>query len=130
MLRKIPILSNEVGGETDILIGIKYLQYHPQEVWKSKAGLAVLDSWFLSVDGTTGVIGGPHAVFTEVDRQHYSTQIVNNNVEAQSNLVTTQSYYASNVYRYRDAYFINREMPLLGDKSHDIIGIDPICGTI
>ena len=46
LLRKIPILSNEVGGETDILIGIKYLQYHPQEMWKSKAGLAVLDSWF------------------------------------------------------------------------------------
>ena len=57
---------------------------------KSKAGQAVLDSCFLSVDGTTGVIGGPHAVFTEVDRQYYSTQIVNNNVEAQSNLVTMQ----------------------------------------
>ena len=49
--------------------------------------------------------------------------------EAQSNLVTTQSYYASNVYRYRDVYFVNKEMPLLGDKSHDIIGIAPICGT-
>ena len=30
---------------------------------------------------------------------------------------------------FRDAYFINKEMPLLGDKSHDIIGIYPICGT-
>ena len=129
MFRRIPILPNEVGGETDILIGIKYLQYRPQEVWKSKAGLAVLDSCFLSVDGTTGVVGSPHVVFTEVDLQYYSTQIVNDNVEAQSNLVTTQSYYASNVYRYRNAYFINKEMLLLGDKSHDIIGIDPICGT-
>ena len=30
---------------------------------------------------------------------------------------------------YRNAYFINKEMPLLEDKSHDIIGINPICGT-
>ena len=72
MLRKIPILPNEVDGETYILIGIKYLPYHPQ-VWKSEAGLAVLDSCFLSVDGRTGVVGGSHAVFTEVDRQYYST---------------------------------------------------------
>ena len=83
LLRKIRILPNEVCGETDILLGIKYLQYHPQKAWKSKAGLVVLDSCFVSVDGTTGVIGGPHAVFTELDRQYYSTQIVNNNVEAQ-----------------------------------------------
>ena len=52
---------------------------------------------------------------------------MNNNIEAPSNLVTTQPY--SNVYRYRDAYFINKEMPSLGDKSHDIINIDQICGT-
>ena len=39
--RVLPGLPNEVGGETDILIGIKYLKYFPREVMYLPSGLTV-----------------------------------------------------------------------------------------
>ena len=66
LLSTLPALPKEVGGDIDILIGLTYKKYFPREVWQSPTGLFVSDSHFLSEDGTTGVIGGPHAKFTQV----------------------------------------------------------------
>ena len=72
LLEKLPKLSGRVGGETDILLGSKYLRIHPREVWRcEETGLTVAESFFLSVDGTAGVINGPHASFTEMERKHW-----------------------------------------------------------
>ena len=65
MLNTLPKLSSQVGGETDILIGITYQKYHPKKVWESSTGLSVSVSCFLNEDGTTGVIGGPHAILIQ-----------------------------------------------------------------
>ena len=64
MVDKLPKLAGSVGGETDILLGSKYLRIHPREVWCSEdTGLSIADSLFLSEDGSTGVINGPHPLF-------------------------------------------------------------------
>ena len=64
-LDTLPKLSREVGGDTEILMGSKYLIYHPQEIWKLPRGLTVFDSCFLSADGTSGVVCGPHPSFSK-----------------------------------------------------------------
>ena len=92
----IPKLSNVVGGETDILLGSKYLRFHPREVWRcEESGLTVSDSVFSSVDGSTGVINGPHPKFTEVEDHHWQTR----NQEQ-----THFSYHAQEVLQYRANY--------------------------
>ena len=44
MSRVLPGLSNKVGGETDILIGFKYLKYFPREVMHLPSGLTDYES--------------------------------------------------------------------------------------
>ena len=39
MLRKLPKLPKKVGGDTDILIGIKYAKYFPKLIFECGAGL-------------------------------------------------------------------------------------------
>ena len=68
-LSKLPRLPQHVGGETEIMLGSKYLKYHPVFVFQMPNGLRIYKSCFLSVDGTRGVIGGPHRVITEVEKR-------------------------------------------------------------
>ena len=72
LLGALPDLPKEVGGDVDILIGLTYKKYFPKEVWQSPDGLFVSDSLFLSEDGTTGVVGGPHSKFTQVENDERS----------------------------------------------------------
>ena len=72
MVSPLPALPQEVSGHVDILIGLTYKKYFPKEVWQSSTGLFISDSPFLSEDGTTGVIGGPHAKFTQVQSEGQS----------------------------------------------------------
>ena len=60
----LPKLPSNSGADTDILISAKYFCTHPREVWKSKSGLAVFDSPFVSQDGTTGIVYGLHKKFS------------------------------------------------------------------
>ena len=68
LVSTLPRLSKSVGGETDILIGSQYLRYHPREIWSSQAGLKIYDSVFSSLDGSTGVVAGPHPEISKVLR--------------------------------------------------------------
>ena len=61
---ELPKLPKSIGGEVDIMIAIKYLRYHPRLVFQMTSGLALYESSFHSKDGTTGVVGGPHRIFT------------------------------------------------------------------
>ena len=67
-LDDLPRLSKYVGGDTEIMLGSKYLKYHPKFVFEMPCGLRVYRSCFLSIDGTRGVIGGPHSVITELQK--------------------------------------------------------------
>ena len=103
----LPKLSEEVGGETDILIGAKYLKYHPKKIWESDTGLCVLDSCFFSEDGTTGIVGGPHEFFTKIDQQNL-----------QAGKPVLSSYFTPTASYFRDSYKKNNEIGLLGEKCH------------
>ena len=67
----LPKLPEHVGGETDFLIGIKYLRYHPEKVFQMPSGLAIYRSIFENADGGRGVVGGPHHIFTAIERQFH-----------------------------------------------------------
>ena len=60
---KLPKLPETAGGRVDLMIGIKYLRYHPKFIFQTKTGLFIFKSQFMSINGTRGVIGGPHRSF-------------------------------------------------------------------
>jgi len=71
--RQLPKLPPSVGGEIHLMIGIKYLRYHPKLVHQLKSGLSLYESSFTSSDGGRGVVGGPHRVFTEVHKNFFNS---------------------------------------------------------
>ena len=62
----LPKLPPSVGGDTDIMIGIQYYKYWPDQVSKLPNGLRLYESQFNSHDGTRGVVGGPHISFNDI----------------------------------------------------------------
>ena len=67
--KNLPKLPEFVGGDIDIMIGAKYLRYHPHPVFSLPNGLTVFESVFPGVEENNGIVGGPHRVFTEIDRE-------------------------------------------------------------
>ena len=105
----LPRLPAEIGGETDILLGIQYKRYLPRDVWESPTGLTISKSCFLSADGTTGVIGGPHPKFTEMLASLHT------------GILTHQ------VLMYRAMFMSHMDIPLLGEKFHETLNLnDPL----
>ena len=116
LVQQVPKLSSFVGGDTDILLGSKYLRVHPRDIWRcEESGLSVSDSFFRSVDGTTGVINGPHPRFTEMEHQHWLKQgHTGTNME-------TFSYYTKSVVDYRAAYELSTNTVVIGEKCETAI---------
>ena len=99
--RELPKLPKSVGGHTDFMIGIKYLRYYPEKVFQLPSGLSIYRSWFKNADGTRGVIGGPHRVFTETE----STYLMNS------------ATFVSNQYElFKSGYQVNPDASLLHVK--------------
>ena len=67
LMSRLPRLPLKVGGDTDILIGIKYSKYFPKLVHEFESGLCIYESAFRSPKGTRGVLGGPHKEFSRVE---------------------------------------------------------------
>ena len=65
-IKNFPNLPKFVGGDIDIMIGSKYLRYHPRPIFSLTSGLTVFKSIFLGVEGN-GIVSGPHPVFTETE---------------------------------------------------------------
>ena len=57
------------------MIGIKYLKYFPEAVFRLPTGITIYESPFLNLDGTRGVVGGPHHVFSLIEKHCKSAQI-------------------------------------------------------
>ena len=116
--RRLPKLPKSVGGSTDLMIGIQYLKYFPKEKYELPNGLKIFESAFVSVDGTRGVIGGPHRVFTELKKQINWTHW------------TAESYFSETLRVFRKGYQVNVDVPLLGCKKYDSVLVDsPIVKT-
>ena len=52
---------------TDFMLGIKYLKYFPREVFNLPSGLTIYESMFVNPDGSRGIVGGSHQVFTAIE---------------------------------------------------------------
>ena len=93
----LPTVSNSglCGGETNLMIGMKYNRYQPRLIHKLESGLAVYESVFRGEDGSNAVIGGPDPLVTQMELE-WSRR--NNGFTN----YTIQSYYSSQLQTYLD----------------------------
>ena len=103
-VKALPWLPEEIGGETDIMVGIKYLKYFPEAVYKLPLGLTIYKSPFISPDVTRGVVGGPHHVFTHIEKYCASSQI------------NMHIHFIERVRLVSSGYQVNPDTHLLGCK--------------
>ena len=66
--KRLPRLPDFVGGETDLMAGVKYLKYFPECVFFLPTGLIICRSQFVSPDSNRGVVGGSRQVFTQIEK--------------------------------------------------------------
>ena len=109
---KLPQLPPSVGGNVDFMIGVKYLRYFPELVFQLPSGLSIYRSNFQNSDGSRGVIGGPHKVFTNIEEYNHLCQ-------------PTQSHFVSNRQMiYKNSFQEKQDVPLLEFKGeHNILDI-------
>ena len=69
MAECLPKLPKEVGGGTDILVGIKYTKYFPKLIFQCETGLGIFESVIKSLDGSRGFVGGPHKQVSKVEQE-------------------------------------------------------------
>ena len=115
----LPRLPKDVGGDTDILLGTKFAKYLPKEIFRMDSGLTLFDSAFLSSDGTSGVVGGPHPKFSEIR-------------QSEGHHVDDASYFEPSVLLLRSVSNTLESIPLLGaDPEPDMSQIDdPLCCSV
>ena len=104
----LPKLPSFVGGNVDFMIGIKYLRYHPKPIFQLPSGLTIFKSMFKNADGGCEVIGGPHEVFTKIEKQF---QLTNNH---------QTTFLCNQLAAYRQGYQINPDVSMLGFKNANI----------
>ena len=116
---QLPKLPPSVGGETDILIGSKYLRYFPKAVFEHITGLGVYLSPFQSPDGSRGVLNGPHPKFSEIES------------EFRGNHAQSAVYFTEPVQLIRSG--ASYTVPLLGtkvDPAQHILDFPPCCTNV
>ena len=95
-----PELPKYVGGDIDIMIGSKYLRYHPSPIFSLTSGLTLFKSVFPGVEGN-GVVSGPHPTFTETDRKHNKGKncqyVYVNDIQLNECLDQTESYHSADL---------------------------------
>lgn len=97
----LPRLPPSIGGETDFMIGAKYLRYHPKYVYQLPSGLTIYESIFENADGGRGVIGGPHQVFNAINEFYHANQM---------------TFFSSQYQIYRLGIQVNPDVSLLDVK--------------
>ena len=114
----LPKLSTEVGGDTDILLGSKYLRYFPKLVYEHGSGLRVHESLFQSPCGSRGVVEGPHSSFTEVERKFFGHSMSQ----------CSKTFFTEAVEVIRSRWKLGVDVPLLGLESGPRPSSDfPVC---
>ena len=74
----LPKPSSSVGGEIHLMLGVKYLRYHPRLIYQLPSGLGIYESVFVNADGGRGVIGGPHHIFTTIHNSFFNASEASN----------------------------------------------------
>ena len=121
--KTLPQLPNEVGGNVDFMIGIKYFRYFPEVVFQMTSGLTIYRSHFKNSDDSIGVIGGPHHVFTEIEKHHrLCNHSTSNFVSNQLKLFKNGLQVNPDVHRF--------ELSFNKDLQHDIFFNDAKSTTL
>ena len=68
----LPKPAATVGGDVHLMIGMKFIRYHPKLIYQLPSGLAIYESVFNNADGGRGVIGGPHEIFTAIHQTYFT----------------------------------------------------------
>jgi len=102
-LKQLPKLPTTIGGEVDIMIGIKYLRYHPKPVFQLPSGLCIYESMFQSADGSRGIIGGPHEIFSRIQQQFYGSK-------------EKKSFFAYQYQSFKMGFKIDLPVPFYGSQ--------------
>ena len=112
LVERLPQLPKHVGGDTDILLGSRYLKYFPDEVKKFETGLRIYESVFKGPDGSRGILGGPHPGFAQFEA-----------------LPTKFAYYLAPTVDLINRWNNERDLPLLGEKVRPTMNDvdEPIC---
>ena len=113
LLNRLPKIPDEVGGETDILLGIRYRKYFPKLIFELMSGLGIFESVFQSPCGARGVLGGPHKEFSKIEKNF------NKGLGSHVNLSAYLGKSHSGLYE--GFYQLQNEMPLLGIKTEPIM---------
>jgi len=101
----LPIPSKSVGGDVHLMIGVKYLRYHPKVVFQMSSGLAIYKSVFKNTDGSDGVIGGPHRIFTEIHKKFF-------------NHIEMNGFCSNQLKLYQMGVQVNPDVSMLSLPSH------------
>ena len=104
----LPKLSSKVGGDTDILIGSKYLRYFPKIVYEHETGLRIHKSVFKSACGSRGVVEGPHPKFSEIERKFHGNHSITDR--------PLNTYFTYSAQVIRSLWGAAMNVPLLGSK--------------
>ena len=86
------------------MVGIMYLKYFQEAVYKLPSGLTIYKSPSISTDGTRGVVGGPHHVFAHIEKYCASAQI------------HMHKHFVEQVRSVSTGYQVNLDIHLLGCK--------------
>ena len=68
----LPKPAATVGGDVHLMIGMKFIRYHPKLIYQLPSGLGIYESVFNNADGGRGVIGGPHEIFTAIHQTYFT----------------------------------------------------------
>ncbi len=99
-------LFQSVGGDVDFMVDSQFMREFPNQIFKLPSGLTIYESPFLNPDGSRGVIGGPHALISLIDHQHWAG--------SSANQLTT---YCSQQYQiYRAGFQVNPDCYTLMSK--------------
>ena len=79
------------------MIGVRFLCYHPVPIFQMPSGPTIYKSAFKNPDGSRGVIGGPHQIFSSIHKQgiHFT-------------------FFANQFRSYQAGYQVNPDVQLLG----------------
>ena len=86
------------------MIGIKYLKYFPERIFQLPNGLTIYKSIFSNADGSRGVVGGPHHVFKEIEKQHFGGHL------------SIEQYCSEQLRLVKSGYSVSLDVPLLSIK--------------
>ena len=100
----LPKLPSTVGGDTDILIGIKYFKI----IYEFESGLGIYESVFQSPCGSRGIVGRPHKEFSKIENKFKGMHVEN----------SMYGCFQGPIYEYRAFWKLCNGMPLLGVKEN------------